>query len=307
MRLLVVGAGATGGYFGGRLAAAGRDVTFLIRPKRAAEIAKNGFVIADPKGETRIEPKIVTADALRGSYDLVLMSVKAYSLLAAMDDIAPVIGPDTLILPVLNGLKHFDVLSERFGAERVIGSFCKINARLDDHGRIIQMSPLHDLIYGEYDGRRSPRIEAIDAFFKGAGFDARLSDDIGRELWEKWVLLATLGAATCLMRGTVGDIVARPGGRAFIEALLGEVTAVATAHGKAPDPTYLETTRQLLTTPDSPMTASMYRDLIKGLPVENDEIIDDLLARAASVGVKTPYFHLAAIHLGIYAAKRRSE
>ena len=179
MRLLVVGAGATGGYFGGRLAAAGRDVTFLIRPKRAAEIAKNGFVIADPKGETRIEPKIVTADALRGSYDLVLMSVKAYSLLAAMDDIAPVIGPDTLILPVLNGLKHFDVLSERFGAERVIGSFCKINARLDDHGRIIQMSPLHDLIYGEYDGKRSPRIEAIDAFFKGAGFDARLSDDIG--------------------------------------------------------------------------------------------------------------------------------
>ena len=307
MRLLVVGAGATGGYFGGRLAAAGRDVTFLIRPKRAAEIAKNGFVIADPKGETRIEPKIVTADTLRGSYDLVLMSVKAYSLLAAMGDIAPAIGPDTLILPVLNGLKHFDVLSERFGAERVIGSFCKINARLDDHGRIIQMSPLHDLIYGEYDGRRSPRIEAIDAFFKGTGFDARLSDDIGRELWEKWVLLASLGAATCLMRGTVGDIVARPGGRAFIEALLGEVTAVATAHGKTPAPAYLEATHQLLTAPDSPMTASMYRDLIKGLPVENDEIIDDLLVRAASVGVKTPYFHLAAIHLGIYAARRRSE
>lgn len=307
MRLLVVGAGATGGYFGGRLAAAGRDVTFLIRPKRAAEIAKNGFVIVDPRGETRIEPKIVTADTLKGPYDLILMSVKAYSLVAAMDDIAPVVGPNTLILPVLNGLKHFDVLAERFGAERVIGSFCKINARLDDHGRIIQMSPLHDLIYGEYDGSRSPRIEAIDAFFKGAGFDARLSGDIGRELWEKWVLLASLGAATCLMRGTVGDIVSRPGGRAFIEALIGEVTAVATAHGKAPDPAYLETTRQLLTAQGSPMTASMYRDLIKGLPVENDEIIDDLLVRAASVGVKTPYFHLAAIHLGVYAARRREE
>ena len=170
MRLLVVGAGATGGYFGGRLAAAGRDVTFLIRPKRAAEIAKNGFVIADPKGETRIEPKIVTADMLRGSYDLVLVSVKAYSLLAAMDDIAPVIGPDTLILPVLNGLKHFDVLSERFGAERVIGSFCKINARLDDHGRIVQMSPLHDLIYGEYDGRRSPPHRSDRCLLQGGRF-----------------------------------------------------------------------------------------------------------------------------------------
>lgn len=307
MRLLVVGAGATGGYFGGRLAAAGRDVTFLIRPKRVAEIARNGFVIVDPKGETRIEPKIATADTLGQSYDLVLMSVKAYSLQAAMDDIAPAIGADTLILPVLNGLKHFDVLSERFGADKVIGSFCKINARLDDHGRIIQMSPLHELVYGEHDGSRSPRIEAIDAFFKGAGFDARLSEDIGRELWEKWVLLASLGAATCLMRGTVGDIVARQGGRAFIEALLGEVTAVATAHGKAPDPGYLEATRQLLTAQGSPMTASMYRDLIKGLPVENDEIIDDLLARAASVGVNTPYLHLAAIHLGVYAARRRSE
>lgn len=307
MRLLVVGAGATGGYFGGRLAAAGRDVTFLIRPKRAAEIAKNGFVIVDPRGETRIEAKIVTADMLRGPFDLILMSVKAYSLVAALDDIAPVVGPNTLILPVLNGLKHFDVLAERFGAERVIGSFCKINARLDDHGRIIQMSPMHDLIYGEYDGSRSARIEAIDAFFKDAGFDARLSGDIGRELWEKWVLLASLGAATCLMRGTIGDIVARPGGRAFIEALLAEVTAVATAHGKAPDPAYLEATRQLLTAQGSPMTASMYRDLIKGLPVENDEIIDDLLARAASVGVKTPYFHLAAIHLGVYAARRREE
>ncbi len=307
MRLLVVGAGATGGYFGGRLAAAGRDVTFLIRPKRVAEIARNGFVIVDPKGETRIEPKIATADTLGQSYDLVLMSVKAYSLPAAMDDIAPAIGPNTLILPVLNGLKHFDVLSERFGADKVIGSFCKINARLDDHGRIIQMSPLHELVYGEHDGSRRPRIEAIDAFFKGAGFDARLSEDIGRELWEKWVLLASLGAATCLMRGTVGDIVARQGGRAFIEALLDEVTAVATAHGKAPDPGYLEATRQLLTAAGSPMTASMYRDLIKGLPVENDEIIDDLLARAASVGVNTPYFHLAAIHLGVYAARRRSE
>lgn len=307
MRLLVVGAGATGGYFGGRLAAAGRDVTFLIRPKRAAEIAKNGFVIVDPKGETRLEPKIVTADKLGGVYDLVLISVKAYSLLAAMDDIAPAIGPDTLILPVLNGLKHFDVLSERFGGDKVIGSFCKINARLDDHGRIVQMSPLHDLIYGEYDGSRSPRMEKIDAFFKGAGFDARLSDDVGRELWEKWALLASLGAANCLMRGTVGDIVARSGGRSFIEALLGEVTAIATAHGKAPDPAYLEATRKLLTTPDSPMTASMYRDLIKGLPVESDEIIDDLLVRATAVGIKTPYLHLAAIHLGIYTARRLSE
>jgi 2-dehydropantoate 2-reductase len=307
MRLLVVGAGATGGYFGGRLAAAGRDVTFLIRPKRAAEIAKNGFVIVDPKRETRIEPKIVTADALSGTYDLVLISVKAYSLAAAIEDIVPAIGPDTLILPILNGLKHFDVLSERFGAERVIGSFCKINARLDDHGRIVQMSPMHELTYGEYNGRRTPRMEAIDAFFQGAGFDARLSDDVGRELWEKWVLLASLGAANCLMRGTIGDIVARPGGQAFIEALIGEVTAVATAHGKPPAPAYLEATRELLTTPGSPMTASIYRDLMKNLPVENDQILDDLLTRAAGVGVKTPYLHLAAINLGIYAARRLAE
>ncbi len=306
MRLLVVGAGATGGYFGGRLAQAGRDVTFLVRPKRAAEIARNGFVIVDPKTETRLEPKIVTTETLAGPYDLILMTVKAYSLDAAIEDIKPAVGPQTLILPVLNGLRHFEVLSERFGADKVVGSFCKINAKLDDLGRIVQMTPLHDVIYGEYDGSRTPRMERIDAFFQGAGFNARLSDDIGRELWEKWVLLASLGAATCLMRGSVGDIVARPGGASFINALIDEVTAVATAHGKTPDAAYLETTRKILTAEGSPMTASMYRDLTQGLPVENDQIIGDLLARAASVGVSTPYLHLAAISLGIYAAKRMS-
>lgn len=304
MRLLVVGAGATGGYFGGRLAQAGRDVTFLVRPKRAAEIARNGFVIVDPKAETHLDPKIVTTETLAGPYELVLVTVKAYSLDAAIEDIKPAVGTDTLILPVLNGLRHFDVLSERFGTDRVVGSFCKINAKLDDLGRVVQMTPLHDLIYGEYDGSRSPRIERVDAFFKGAGFDARLSPDIGRELWEKWVLLASLGAATCLMRGSVGDIVARPGGARFINALIDEVTAVATAHGKAPDPAYLEATRKILTAEGSPMTASMYRDLTQGLPVENDQIIGDLLSRAAAVGVSTPYLHLAAIHLGIYAARR---
>lgn len=304
MRLLVVGAGATGGYFGGRLAAAGRDVTFLVRPKRAAEIARHGFAIVDPKSETRIDARVITADQIDKPFDLILLTVKAYSLESALDDIAPAVGPGTLILPVLNGMGHFDILAERFGEEHVIDSFCKINAKLDDHGRIIQMTPMHDIIYGERDGSRTPRIEAIDAFLSGVGFDNRLSGDIRRELWEKWVLLASLAAATCLMRGTVGDIVARPGGASFINAMIDEVVAIATAHGKAPDPAYLKTTRQILTAEGSPMTASMYRDLVQGLPVENEHVIDDLLARAAAVGVATPCLHLASIHLGIYAARR---
>lgn len=152
MRMLVVGAGATGGYFGGRLVQAGRDVTFLVRPGRASELRSNGLQIVSPRGNVTLQPRLVSANAVERTYDVVLLTVKGFALEAALDDIAPAIGPKTMILPVLNGMRHVDLLEARFGKRHVIGGVCKVATTLDDRGRIIQLAGFQELAYGEMDG-----------------------------------------------------------------------------------------------------------------------------------------------------------
>ncbi len=208
MRLLVVGAGSTGGYFGGRLAQAGRDVTFLVRPRRVAQLQEGGLQIVSPHGDVTVRPKLVTADDIDAPYDAVLLAVKAYSLDAAIDDFATAVGPETTIMPVLNGMRHVDILEERFGKKAVAGGVCKVATTVDSGGRIVQLATFQELVYGEWDGAVSARMEALDAFMRGAGFDARLSRSIEYEMWEKWTLLATVGGITCLMRGNIGEVVA---------------------------------------------------------------------------------------------------
>ncbi|QCI65328.1 2-dehydropantoate 2-reductase [Phreatobacter stygius] len=300
MRLLVVGAGSTGGYFGGRLAQAGRDVTFLVRPKRAAEIEANGLQIVSPHGDVTLTPKLVTAGQLTQPFDAVLLTVKAFALERALDDLIPAIGPETMILPVLNGMRHVDVLATRFGEKAVLGGVCKIAATIDGQGRIVQLAKFQELVYGELNGQPSARTEALDGFMQGAGFDARLSPAVEREMWEKWVLLATLGGITCLMRGTVGDIAAAPGGTDFVHGFLDEVVTVVKTVGKAPNPDFLANVRAQMTAAGSPQASSMYRDLQAGNAVEADQIIGDLLARARSAGIATPLIATAYTHLSVY-------
>ncbi len=300
MRILIVGAGSTGGYFGGRLAEAGRDVTFLVRPARAEQLRANGLRIVSPHGDLTLAPKLVTAGEITGPFDAILLTVKAFSLEAALDDLAPAIGPETMILPVLNGMKHVDRLIARFGANALVGCVCKIATVLDDQGRILQLGPLQDLAYGEMSGARTTRIERLDATLRGAGFDARLSGTIAREMWEKWILLATIGGITCLMRGTIGEIEAAAGGVDFTLAFLSEVTAVVGAVGQAPSEAFLAETKALLTRKGSPQTSSMYRDLLKGRPVEVEQIIGDLLLRARTSCLSTPLLAAAYTHLSLY-------
>ncbi len=300
MRLLIAGAGATGGYFGGRLAQAGRDVTFLVRPKRAAELRTNGLRIISPNGDVTLAPRLVTAGEIDGSYDAVLVTVKAYGLPQVMEDFAPAVGPRTMIIPILNGMKHLDILAARFGGQAVIGGVCKIASTLDQSGRIVQSHTFHDLIYGELDGASSSRIRALDEFMRGAGFDAKLSLHITRELWEKWTLLASLGAITCLMRGTIGEVEAVPGGRAFALSVLAEVTAVVSAAGEAPSEAYLDQIRTLLTAKESSQASSMFRDLRQNFPIEADHIIGDLIARARKVNLDTPLLDIVYSNLSVY-------
>ena len=303
MRLLVVGAGSTGGYFGGRLAQAARDVTFLVRPARAARLRDSGLHITSPHGDATIHPKVVTADAIEGSYDAVLLTVKGFQLDAALDDIAPAIGPETMILPVLNGMRHMDVLARRFSPLNLVGCVLKVATVLEDDGRIVQLTPLQDLAYGELDGGLTPRIKALDEFMHGAAIGARLSDAIRREMWEKWMLLAAVGVITCLARGTIGEIEACPGGTAFALQLLGEVIAIIKAVGEPPSEAAVSSARAQLTAKGSPFASSMFRDVQRGRPIEAEQIVGDLVRRGADAGIATPLLSAAYVHLAVYQNK----
>jgi 2-dehydropantoate 2-reductase len=302
MRILIVGAGAVGGYFGARLAKAGRDVTFLVRALRAEQLRRDGLCVISPHGDVLLTPKLIGAGEIDAPYDLVLLSVKAYALEAAIDDFAPAVGPETMILPVLNGMRHIDLLTQRFGESAVLGGVCLIMTEIDGKGRIVQMAEIQQLVYGERNGEATPRLQTLDATLQGAGFDARLSTDITQAMWEKWVMLASLGALTCLMRGPVGEVVAIPGGAALSLQVLDECAAVAAACGHKTSEAFQSRQAGAMTAPGSPLTSSMYRDLRKGAPVEVDQILGDLLARAGAEGVATPMLNAAFINLRIYQA-----
>jgi 2-dehydropantoate 2-reductase len=299
MRILVVGAGATGGYFGGRLAAAGRDVTFLVRPGRAAHLTERGLRIKSPDGETVLRPRLITA--VDGHYDVVLLAVKSYSLEVALTDASPAAGPRTVVIPLLNGMRHIESLVRRFGMDRAWGGVCMIHATLDEDGDVARMSGLHRLAFGPLDGGDDERLPAVTEALTGAGFDSRASHTIVQELWDKWVLLATLGAATTLLRGSIGAINKAPGGREFLHALAAETSAVADAAGhpiQGKAAAMLEAT--IATT--EPVTSSMYRDLIQGLPVEADAIVGDMVAEAAKHQVSVPLLSAAHTGLAVYSA-----
>jgi 2-dehydropantoate 2-reductase len=300
MRLLVVGAGATGGYFGGRLAQAGRDVTFLVRARRAAQLRETGLRIVSPHGDVTLPPQLVTTNDIGGPYDAVLLGVKAYSLDAAIEDFAPAVGPATMIVPMLNGMRHIDILEGRFGKEAVVGGVCKVATTVDPEGKIIQLAKFQDLAYGERNGSVSHRMEELDAFMQGAGFEARLSRAIGYEMWEKWTLLASIGAITCLMRGNIGEVVAAPGGASFILSLFDEVVSIVSAVGEAPTAAFVANIQAALTTPGSTQAPSMFRDLSQAGPIEADQIVGDLIARGAQAGIATPLLAAAYTHMSVY-------
>lgn len=212
MRILVIGAGALGGYFGACLARAGRDVTFLVRQRRAEQLARDGLRVVSPHGDFTVPGTTVLAGDLREPFDLVLVGVKSYSLDEALDQFAPAVGPETAILPILNGMAHLDTLSARFGAERVLGGTALITATLDADGRVTLMAPIHDLIFGEIAGGFSERTRALSALLGVSGFNAKPSDMVLQDMWEKWASLGTGAGMCCLMRASIGDIVAAEGG-----------------------------------------------------------------------------------------------
>jgi 2-dehydropantoate 2-reductase len=304
MRILVIGAGALGGYFGACLVRAGRDVTLMVRPGRAAQLARTGLQVKSPHGDFTVPAKTILPEAIRGPFDLILLGVKSYSLDEAMDQFAPAVGPGTSILPMLNGMGHIDRLIAKFGTSQVLGGMANISAGLDSEGRITQFIPIHDLVFGEVAGGSTPRIRAVEAAIGNAGFHARASDAVMQDMWEKFAQLGLGAGITCLMRAAIGDILAAPGGRKAMFELFDECCAVATASGFPPRPAFIEFAHKLITTVGSPVKWSMLRDIERGSTTEGEHILGDMVARARKLGATTPILDLARTHVAAYEIAR---
>ncbi len=309
MRVLVLGAGGTGGYFGGRLAQSGADVTFLVRPARAAALARDGLRIRSALGDADLAANTVTADALpdlaaRAPFDLVVLSCKAYDLDSAIDAVAPAMGDATTLMPILNGLLHYPALDARFGRAKVLGGLCFISAALADNGAILHLGRPASITFGERDGGTSARVDAFAALCAQAGIDHRASDSIVQEQWIKFSFLASLAAGTCLMRASIGEIVAGDGGAEFMAALHDECLAVAAAQGQPIPAKARGIAREGLTLAGSDVKASMLRDLEAGNRVEAAHIVGDMYRRARVAGIAAPHLGAAWVHLQAYEAAR---
>lgn len=306
MRILVVGAGATGGYFGGRLLQHGRDVTFLVHEGRMRALRRTGLVLRSPFGDlTLADPPLLRATDLDKPFDLIILSCKAYGLPAAMVDFDAAVDAHTAILPLLNGMGHLDLLDQRFGRERVLGGRCMIAATVDEHGAVLHLNRMHTLTFGERDGTETLRMRDISRELADAGFEARASATIVQDMWDKWVLLATLAGITCLFRASVGEILAIPGGADATLALFGECCAVARHAGHALSEPTRQRAQSVLLEAGSPLTASMMRDLVGGRSIEAEQIIGDMLARADAMAERRPsVLALVAICLRAYEAGR---
>ena len=303
MRILVLGAGGIGGYFGGRLAAAGVDVTFLVRPKRAEQLMQNGLVIRSPLGDAQVPVKTVLKEHAAPGWDAIIIACKAYDLDDAIASLRPA-APGALILPQLNGMRHLDVLDAAFGAENVTGGVAQIAVTLQPDGTVRHLTPMLGWKHGPRHPAQRARAEALQADLAKGDFGSTLSDDITLDMWEKFCLLCTLAGLTSLFRAPIGTIARTQDGAALMLAAFEDCAAAAAAAGHALRPGFIAATTRLLTDRDSPLAASMFRDIQRGNEVEADHIVGDMLARASAAGREATLLRAAYTHLQAYQAQR---
>lgn len=303
MRILILGAGAIGGYFGARLVEAGADVAFLVRPARAQRLAAEGLRVHSARGDFAGAVRALTE--MDRHYDLVVLSCKAYDLDAAIAAIRPAVGPDSLVLPLLNGLRHLDALDAAFGSRRVAGGVAHISVTLEDDGAIRQFGALEKLTFGSRHAAH-PLPERVATTLRSIGPQVFASDDILGVMWDKFAFIATLAGITCLMRGAVGEIVATQEGAELVRRLHRECLDVAARSGHATDEAALASAQAILAAPRSPLKASMLRDLERGARTECEHILGDLRRRAADFGLDTPLLSAALAHLRVFEARRAS-
>ena len=305
MKILILGAGAVGGYFGARLHQSGADVTFLLREPRAAKIKKEGLVVKSPKGDAVLPVKVVTKGGEGGPYDVVILACKAYDLDSAIESIASAVGPDTTIVPMLNGHAHFAVLDKKFGADKVAGGLARIGGMLGPNGEVIHTSPFAGVSFGERSGKPArDSLKALDAAGKKAGIDGGLNNNINQDLWDKWIMLTSLAAMCCTLRGTSGDILAADEGKDLMLETVEECRKVASAEGFDPGEKGIANLKAFLTQRGSVFAASMLGDLERGGAIEGRHVIGDMLGRARKHGIAAPNLRMAHAVVQAYEARR---
>lgn len=302
MDTLIVGAGAAGGYFGARLHQSDRAPTFLVRPRRARILQQRGLRLHSPSGTQIVQPRLLTPDAIDRHYGLILLAVKATDLYTAIDAMRPAVGPDTLLVPMLNGMNHFPVLDELFGRNAVLGGIAKVVTSLTDDGDIRQFAEGASLTMGKRAEGTDPvrfDLAAVTLDVEGVGF--ALSEDIDRDLWHKWVFIASIGAANCLLGGTAGEIAAVAGGTDVATGLIAEAASISAAAGFPLDPSSIV---DPFHDPTSKLTSSMYRDVCNARRAEVEPILGDLVRRGRALGVDVPLLNAAAVALRVWSNRR---
>jgi 2-dehydropantoate 2-reductase len=304
MRILCLGAGAIGGYFGGRLVEGGAGVEFLVREKRQKQLRADGLRIESKFGNVQVPVTAVTNKEAEGAYDIVLLTCKAYDLANAMEAIAPFVGVKTAVLPLLNGVAHIEVLNAKFGKERVLGGVAKIAATLTPDGLIKHLNDWRYITFGEQGGEMSPRVLGLKEAFDRTSVVASAVPNIMQAMWEKVVHLSTVAGMTCAMRASVGDIARTCDGTELMIELLERNAEIAGREGHRPSDAFLAEYRQLFHDETSTYTASMLRDIERNGPVEADHILGFMLEKAKQHRVDPSLHRFIYAHLQAYEQRR---
>jgi 2-dehydropantoate 2-reductase len=306
MRFLVLGAGALGGLFGAKLLKGGADVTFLVRPQRAAQLRRDGLIVKSLDGEFRSEVNVVQQGQISEPFDVVLLCCKGFDLDAAIDSVAPAMGERSAVLPVLNGVRHLDALKERFGAQRVLGGLTGINAGLLPDGTIQQTPGARVTmnLIGELDGRASSRVNSVKAALVAGGIQADVVDDIVARMWNKFFAWACIAAISTLTRASLGFAAQTASGPAFASAVMDECTKIFDAEGYSPPREMMSMVRGVLSQTNTDSRVSMLIDMDERRPTEADHTFGDLVARAAKRGIAVPILTAALCNLQVYEINR---
>ncbi|TXC92134.1 ketopantoate reductase family protein [Metabacillus litoralis] len=301
MKVLVVGAGAVGGYFGGRLAESGVDVTFLVREKRQRQLKENGLKIKSVHGDYSFLPKtIVSTDLSQGKYDVILIGTKSYHFLKAIEDIKSFVGQETVIIPMLNGIKHIDVLKSTFLENQVIGGLCFVESTVDQGGVIIQSSVTHDFVYGEFSGKETERIKEINEAFSQTKASIRKSDTILKDMWHKYMFISGLSGITTLFRSSIGPIREAKYGLEMIGNLFLEIGSIMREVGAPIDDDIENLQLHKINEMSYDMKSSMQRDMEKKESIEGEHLHGYLLTLAKENNINTPYLKMAYSNLCTY-------
>jgi 2-dehydropantoate 2-reductase len=304
-KILVLGAGGIGGYFGGRLVESGADVTFLVREGRRKILSEQGLRIESPFGDAQLAVKTVIASDVTPVYDAVILTCKAYDLETAVGAIAPAVAPAGYVLPFLNGIAHIDILNQRFGEHRVLGGTVKIQSTVMPNGAIRQFNDWRTLAFGEQSGEMTERVRTLAALFAAAkGVEALAVTDIVQRMWEKLVHLSTAATMTCLMRANVGEIVRTPNGRELFLDQLHCGAAIAAANGHAPSESFMRLWEETFSQPDSQYATSMLRDVERGGLTEVEHILGFMLKKAREADIAHRTLLLAYTHIKAFEQRR---